>query len=213
MESLSVLLALGAGGLATTAEIHGKLPREHEELRPPVTAILLPVLNDNCMVSTGRKDENEVCIPAEACEVLRLSCGGEVTEVRSPRDLEGHVEIRTASEALAYVRFFTSSSTSYLLKGHYVEIFPRERSECIAFCLLPSRWEELGLETAKSHLRGQGRFEISRTVVRQPEGTSRPELLRITEVVSSNGEIILTEMTPIQINKFDEAQLMFPGVF
>lgn len=177
--------------------------------------VCLSVLKPDCKLSVVQERRTadglaELSIPPEASQVLMLSCPELSREVHSPADLAGHVSIDSDSEALEYLRFFSSMSTVHLFEDKQMEIFLGSDEECFSSCLPSSRWAALELKPTAVEPLPSG-FRVSRNVVRPVPSPVNVTAFRTVVEVLPDGTVHAHAEKELSLTLEDQARLTFPG--
>jgi hypothetical protein len=150
--------------------------------------------------------------PLDARRRLYVVTGGRWQQVRSLSILAGHVRIRSADQALHFVRLRTSPTTSLAFEGTmWAEVLPRtavdsaltfgdhtlirtlkQAREGLYGVLSADRFAELGFHLPTVSMTAGG-YKVRRVVVVLPRGAhGRPIVQWISEQVSSDGSYRIT---------------------
>lgn len=122
-------------------------------------------------------------------QLIMINCGCGDVVVTSPRNLHGHVKIRSSADALRFVRFFTSLRTFELVDlDGFVDVVPAGTPSSEIF-VVPERYRgrAANIHEAQVELINAGDdsvvFEVTRCVV-SIDGA----IYEIREVVSQTGD-------------------------
>jgi hypothetical protein len=121
-------------------------------------------------------------------DALFINCGCGSVVVTSPTNLAGHVTIASSSDALTFVRFFTSMRVSELVDlDGFVEVLPPGASDSEVY-VVPKRYRSRASKVQLPRVEpinvgSRTDFEIVRTVV-SIDGS----IYKLREVVTSCGE-------------------------
>ena len=180
------------------------------------SAMCLSVLKSGCSLQLQEvsgsepRGEQEVELPAIQEETLVLSCGSQTRCVRSVDDLQGQVIITSPSDALEYLRFFTSFWTTQFFTERKLEIRVGQPETCFSSCLPQERWLELALE-APEVIPTEGGFKVSRPVILPIPHPQMVTAYRIEEKVTFDGKVELLSQVEIPLTLEDRGRLFFEG--
>jgi hypothetical protein len=167
--------------------------------------LCLNVLKTDCSLSIvpGRG------LPREPEDKLVPVHGDEARIVKGFEGLRGCVSIRSESEVLEYLRFFSSFETVYLFKQKDLEIYNAKGEKCFAVCLPSARWNALNLSEPLITKSGDS-FEVTRYMISSMPGQAGVSLFRTTQKVEPEGNVTEMKREPLQIPAEDLLRLFFP---
>ena len=216
-SKIVALLAIATAGgwaVAGVAEDPAGMRFRCGELSGP--AMCLSVLKSGCSLQLQEgsgpepSGEEEVDLPANEEEMVVLSCGSQIKHIESADDLQGHVVIASPSDALEYLRFFTSFWTTQFFTERKLEIRVGQPETCFSSCLPQERWLELGLEAPEVVLT-EGGFKVSRPVILPIPHPQMVSAYRIEEKVTFDGKVELLSQVEIPLTLEDRGRLFFEG--
>ncbi len=124
-------------------------------------------------------------------QMPELVLGGERIPrvVQQPKDLEGHLDIKSEAQALEFVRLFTGAGTHFMFpEFRAVEAFTRRHAPDEVYGEVNQyRWDDLGLKST-STARDGGGYVVRRNLIRYPERFGGlASLVTVVEHVSPSG--------------------------
>lgn len=173
---------------------------------PADESICLSALRPRCHLEVRRGEG----LPQEPGDRLVLFRGEEPVEVAGPADLIGCVGISSPSDALEYLRFFSSMETVHLFADEILEIYesPVDR-RCFLVCLPGDRWEALGFRQPLVEEIADG-FKVTRFVIKPVPNYNEVTVFRMVQAVSRDGEVKGLSAEPVTISSEDLLYLGFP---
>jgi hypothetical protein len=130
--------------------------------------------------------------------------------VDNPNQFKGCVKVSTPTQALEYLRFFSSLGTVRLFRDKILEIYPLHDKKCYLVCLPERRWRFWKLQSPLVEKNNSG-FRVTRTIIRPIPNRQQVTAFRITQEVGTDGTVSELESVPLPLSDSDLLWLGFPS--
>lgn len=172
------------------------------------SGICLSVMKEGCSLTI----KGSASIPRGHDEILVLRSGDIERPILGAKDLAGCIEINSESEALEYLRFFSSSWTVQLFESKKLEVFKSKNPKCPGICVPPTSWDRLDLPGPLVSRNGDT-FEVTRTIIKPIPYPYDVTVFRVVERITHTGGVVEVSSAPIEVPSEIRWSLGFPGYY